>query len=222
MELLTRILLAIHVAAGTVALICAFVALAVKKGRKVHNVVGRIYFLAMMVIAATAIPVSIIRPNAMLFLVALFSSYMAYVGWRFGRQARLKVEAKPVVEWAMLAIAVIMIGYGFFTVFTETPMGWVVVAFGGIGLQFAIGDLQLRKSKLDFPNRIAARLQHMLGGTIATVTAVLVQQVVTRMDPNDPWAVAVWLAPTLVLTPTIFIWTRKVLTTKKAKLFGNS
>ena len=59
----------------------------------------------------------------------------------------------------------------------------------------------------------------MLGGTIATVTAVLVQQVVTRMQPGDPWAVAVWLAPTVIITPMIAIWSRKVLTTKKVSLF---
>ena len=220
MELLTRILLTCHVAAGTVSLICAFIAISVKKGRKVHNLVGRIYFIAMMGVALTSVPVAIIRPNAMLFLVALFSSYMAYVGWRFGRQSRLKTETKPIVEWAMVVVAVVMVGYGFFSVMTGTPMGWVVVAFGGIGLQFAITDLKVAKIKLDFANRMAAHLQHMLGGTIATVTAVLVQQVVTRMEAGNPWAVAVWLAPTVVITPMIAVWSRKVLTTKKAKLFS--
>lgn len=219
MELLTRILLILHVAAGSIALVCAFVAISVKKGRKVHNFVGRVYFLAMMGVAVTALPVALIRPNAMLFLIALFSSYMAFVGWRFGRQARLKVGSKPIVEWFMVITASVMVGYGLFQVFTGTPMGWVIVAFGGIGMQFAIGDLRLAKAKLDFANRMAAHLQHMLGGTIATVTAVLVQQVVTRMQPGDPWAVAVWLAPTVIITPMIAIWSRKVLTTKKVSLF---
>lgn len=220
MELITSILLAIHVASGGIALISASVAISVKKGRRVHNLVGRIYFIAMMGVAVTAVPVAIIRPNAMLFLVALFSSYMAYVGWRFGRQSRLKQETKPIVEWAMVVVAVIMVGYGLFSVITGTPMGWVVVAFGGIGLQFAITDLKVAKIKLDFANRIAAHLQHMLGGTIATVTAVLVQQVVTRMETGDPWAVAVWLAPTVIITPTIAMWSRQVLKTKKARLFN--
>ena len=220
MELLTRILLTIHVVAGSVALICAFIAISVKKGRKAHNLVGRTYFVAMMGVATTALPVAIIRPNAMLFLVALFSSYMAYIGWRFGRLARVKNQANPIVEWVMVIVAVIMVGYGLFSVITGTAMGWVVVAFGGIGLQFAITDLKVAKIKLDFANRITAHLQHMLGGTIATVTAVLVQQVVTRMEPSDPWAVAVWLAPTVVISPLIAVWSRKVLTTKKVKLFN--
>jgi ABC-type nitrate/sulfonate/bicarbonate transport system permease component len=60
----------------------------------------------------------------------------------------------------------------------------------------------------------------MLGGTIATVTAVLVQQVVSRMETGDPWAVAVWLAPTIVINPLIFVWSRKVLTSNKTKLFS--
>ena len=220
MELITRILLLAHVASGAVALISALIAISVKKGRRVHNLVGRIYFGAMLGVAITAIPVAIIRPNAMLFMLALFSSYMAYVGWRFGRQARLNTEGRPIVEWLMVLVGIAMEGWGFFEVVSGEPMGWALVAFGGIALQFAIQDIKVKKQKLDFANRMALHLQHMLGGTIATVTAVLVQQVVTKMEPGDPLAVAVWLAPTAIIMPTIFLWSRKVLTTKKAKLFG--
>ena len=220
MELLTRILLGLHVASGTIALICAFIAISVKKGKRNHNLVGRIYFGAMVGVAITALPVSIIRPNPMLFMLALFSSYMAYVGWRLGRQSRLNQAGKPIVEWLMVLVGIAMEAYGFFQVATETPMGWALVAFGGIALQFAITDLRTKKLKLEFAERIALHLQHMLGGTIATVTAVLVQQVVTRMEPGDPLAVAVWLAPTVIITPTIFLWSRKVLTTKKVRLWG--
>ena len=66
-----KLLLALHVAAGSVALLAAFAAISLKKGSPKHNLVGRVYFWAMMAVALTAIPVSIARPNLMLFFVAL-------------------------------------------------------------------------------------------------------------------------------------------------------
>jgi hypothetical protein len=174
----------------------------------------------MLSVAITAIPVAIIRPNAMLFMLALFSTYMAYVGWRFGREARLNTEGRPIVERLMVLVGSGMVAWGFLEVVSGEPMGWAQVAFGGIALQMAIQDLRVKRLKLEFANRIAAHLQHMLGGTIATVTAVLVQQVVSRMETGDPWAVAVWLAPTIVINPLIFVWSRKVLTSNKTKLFS--
>ena len=218
MDTFTKALLLCHVIAGSFALACAFVAISVRKGAKLHNLVGRIYFWSMMAIAITAIPVAIIRPNIMLFLVALFSSYMAYIGWRFGNRIRYMSARRPVVPILMLATGIFMIFTGLVQVFSGTPMGWALAAFGGIGLQFSITDIRVHGKELAFADRITMHLTHMLGGTIATVTAVLVQQVVPRMGAENPWAVAVWLAPTLVITPLIGIWATAVQKTKKAKL----
>lgn len=220
MEDLVRVLLVAHVASGTVALLAAFVAVSVTKGSRRHNRVGRIYFWAMMAVAVTAVPVSIARPNALLFLVALFSAYMAYAGWRLGKKARAIPSRLPVVEWAMLVVATGMIGYGVTMVFTGNPMGWALASFGGIGLQFAIEDIRDWRKNVTFPRRISRHLQHMLGGTIATITAVLVQQVVPQLGDGNPWAVVVWLAPTVVITPMIAVWSRHVIATGRTRILG--
>jgi uncharacterized membrane protein len=219
MEQITGLLLILHVAAGALALIAALVAISVRKGAKKHNLAGKTYFWSMMTVAATAIPVSIIRPNLMLFFVALFSSYMAYAGWRFGRKSRYLMNQPPFIEWAMLLVGLAMIGTGVMQVLDQTPMGWVLVAFGSIGLQFAVQDIRGWGKTEDFGTRISNHLSHMLGGTIATITAVLVQQVVPRLDPSSPFKVVVWLAPTVIITPLIIIWARKVKTTQKVRLF---
>lgn len=219
MEQLTRFLLIVHVAAGSLALLAAIFAISFRKGAKKHNLAGKTYFWSMMTVAATAIPVSILRPNLMLFFVALFSSYMAYAGWRFGRKSRYIMNRKPYVELAMLFVGLAMVVSGFLQVFTGTPMGWVLVAFGSIGIQFAVQDLRGWRKTVDFGTRISNHLSHMLGGTIATVTAVLVQQVVPRLEPTSPFKVIVWLAPTVMITPLIIIWARKVKATQKVRLF---
>lgn len=219
MEQATRFLLILHVAAGSIALLAAIFAISFRKGAKKHNLAGKTYFWSMMAVAATAIPVSILRPNLMLFFVALFSSYMAYAGWRFGRKFRYVMNRKPYVEWVMLLVGIAMVVSGLIQVFTGTSMGWVLVAFGFIGLQFAVQDLRGWAKSEDFGTRISNHLSHMLGGTIATVTAVLVQQVVPRLEPTSPFKVIVWLAPTLIITPLIIIWAKKVKSTQKVRLF---
>jgi uncharacterized membrane protein len=219
MEQLTRFLLILHVVAGSLALLAAIFAISFRKGARKHNFAGKTYFWSMMAVAATALPVSILRPNPMLFFVALFSSYMAYAGWRFGRNSRYILKRKPYVEWGMLLVGLAMIISGLLEVFAGGSMGWVLVAFGAIGLQFAVQDLRGWGKAEDFGTRISNHLSHMLGGTIATVTAVLVQQVVPRLDPSSSFKVIVWLAPTVIITPLIIIWARKVKATQKVRLF---
>ena len=219
MEQLTRFLLILHVAAGSLALLSAIFAISFRKGAKKHNLAGKTYFWSMMAVAATALPVSILHPNLMLFFVAIFSSYMAYAGWRFGRKARYIMKRKPYVEWTMLLVGLAMFGSGVVQVLTGTPMGWVLVAFGFIGLQFAVQDIRGWGRTEDFGTRISNHLSHMLGGTIATITAVLVQQVVPRLESTSPFKVIVWLAPTVIITPLIVIWARKVKATQKVRLF---
>jgi hypothetical protein len=221
LELLTRFLLILHVAAGSLALLAAIFAISLRKGARKHNLAGKTYFCCMMAVAATAIPVSLLRPNLMLFFVALFSAYMAYAGWRFGHKSRFVMKRKPYVEWTMLGVGVAMVVSGLVEVLTGTPMGWVLVAFGSIGLQFAVQDLRGWGKTEDFGTRISNHLSHMLGGTIATITAVLVQQVVPRLEPTSPFKVFVWLAPTVIITPLIVIWARKVKVTQKVRLFAS-
>jgi len=56
---------------------------------------------------------------------------------------------------------------------------------------------------------IARHLTNMMAGTIATVTAVLVVNVAT-----DPVWIA-WIAPTVVITPFIFYWNKRTLSTSQ-------
>ena len=221
MQTLTQVLLFLHVLAGSFALLAALFAISLRKGASKHNFAGRIYFWSMMTVAATALPVSVLRPNLMLFFVALFSSYMAYAGWRFGKKARYIMNRRPFVEWAMLLVGIAMVSSGAIQVFTSNPMGWVLVAFGAIGLQFGIQDVRGWGKTEDFGTRISNHLSHMLGGTIATITAVLVQQVVPRLDAASPFKVVVWLAPTVIITPLIVVWARKVQSTQKVRLFAS-
>ena len=58
------------------------------KGQKLHILSGRTYFWGMAIIFLTAIPMSIVSANIFLFLVAIFSFYLAYWGPRFARNRK--------------------------------------------------------------------------------------------------------------------------------------
>ena len=67
------------------ALAGAVLALYGKKGGKLHIASGRLYFWSMLVLFLTAIPMSVINSNVFLFLIAIFSFYLAFAGLQFGR-----------------------------------------------------------------------------------------------------------------------------------------
>ena len=83
-----QILLPIHILAGTIALLCAAMAVSSEKGKKLHVLSGRTYFWCMVAIFLTAIPMSIITSNIFLFLIAIFSFYLAFAGMRFARNRK--------------------------------------------------------------------------------------------------------------------------------------
>ncbi len=72
-----QVLLPIHILAGTIALIGAALAVSSEKGKKLHILSGKTYFLSMVAIFLTAIPMSILNsdiffPNSYIFFLPSF------------------------------------------------------------------------------------------------------------------------------------------------------
>ena len=82
------ILLTIHIAAGSIALLTAVVAIITAKGGRYHVLAGRVYAIAMTVIFLTALPLAILGASVFLLLIAVFSFYLVFAGWRFARNRR--------------------------------------------------------------------------------------------------------------------------------------
>ena len=71
-----------HIASGFVASFVAPLALVSAKGGRTHRRWGRVYFWSMAVVAATALFLSVYRPNYFLAFVSVFSFYLAFRGYR--------------------------------------------------------------------------------------------------------------------------------------------
>jgi hypothetical protein len=91
-----RLLLAFHIAAGATALIAAVGALGTLKGGRWHVRAGRMFVVAMLVVFLTAVPMTLLRPNLFLFLVAVFSVYLVLTGWL---RARNRSGVPTAAEW---------------------------------------------------------------------------------------------------------------------------
>ena len=204
--MLNLVLLTIHIAAGSTALLAAPVALVTAKGGPHHIKVGRVYALAMTIVFVTSVPLALLGASIFLLFIAFFSFYMVFAGWRFARNRRGSPQP---VDWAAVAImALTGLAMWVYAVLLsrEGNSQWVTLTlFGVIAFGLSGADaLFFQAKQVSTRSRISRHLTNMLAGTIATVTAVLV----VNVDTNPVWLA--WILPTLAITPLIIWWNFRV------------
>ena len=205
--MIALILLVIHIAAGSVALLTAFVALVTAKGGVIHVRAGRVYAIGMTLIFLTAIPLAVLGASIFLLLIAVFSFYLVFAGWRFARNRSRRPQS---VDWVAAAIMGLtglgMWGYAVVLALSDASNWVTLVAFGFIAVALSVADglffNQGRAGKRrPAPHlRIQRHLTNMMAGTISTITAVMV----VNVSMNPVWVP--WLLPTIVITPLIIWW----------------
>ena len=204
--MLGTILLVIHIAAGSVALTTALLSLATAKGGVNHVRAGRVYAVAMALVCGAALPLAILGADAILSLIAVFSFYLVFAGWRFARNRSGRPQP---VDWVAAAVMGLtglgMWGYGA-ALFLQGNSQWVTMAlFGTIAAALSAADVRFHRARRGSgKRRIARHLTNMLAGTIATITAV----VVVNVDTRPVWLA--WTLPTIVITPLIVWWNVRV------------
>lgn len=210
MALLEGAVLGVHIVAGFLALAAGGGALLTEKGGHRHRLLGRTYVYAMAVVSGTALGLLAIdwtRSRVLLGLVAVFSFYFAFSGYRVLSRKR-PVDEPGRVDWAATvllgATGVALLGMGGWFLADGIDFGTVAVVFGGIALVFTGNDVrQFRATDVDPRAWFFAHLQRMGGAYIATVTAFVTVNV-TFLP-----AVVVWLTPTVVGTVGIWYVSRK-------------
>ena len=202
-----EVLLLLHITVGTIALLCAALAVSSEKGKKIHVLSGGTYFWSMVAIFLTAIPMSIMNSNIFLFLIAVFSFYLAFAGMRFARNRK---GIATTLDWIAVSL-MILSGLGMWILatiyFTDDNSQYIVLlVFGFLAVFLGHDDYKTHKNKkATGKERIAKHLTNMMGGTIAVITAVLV--VNPPSDPEWVW----WVLPTALIVPVIFWWNARVL-----------
>jgi hypothetical protein len=198
-----------HIGAGVLAVLAGLVALGTKKGGLAHRRAGTGFVASMAAVAATAIvlyPLGPTRFRLILALIALFSFYLVFSGYRVLTGGLSTNEAAP-IDWIGVAVVLLAGGgllvAGLLWALRGQAFGPVFLAFGAIGTAFGGLDARRFRSEETSGPRIVLHLQRMLAGYIAAISAVSAVNL-TALPPYVSW-----LWPTVVGTPLIYWWSRR-------------
>lgn len=198
----------VHVAAGAVAVLAGVGALLTTKGGRRHRRAGRVFVASMGGVVATTFALVAFDPTSfrmILTLVAVFSGYLAFSGYRALSRGR-PANAARTVDWVAAGTVVLAcLGLGAWGVgwlLDGRTFGVVMGVFGGIGVAF--GTMDVRSFRADGSGeRVVSHLQRMLGAFVATVSAV------SAVNLAPVVGVAAWLWPTVVGVPLIAYWSKE-------------
>jgi len=208
MPTLETVTLWLHVAAGAVALLAGAAALVTEKGSLRHRRAGKGFVASMAVVVGTVFPLLALDPTpfrAFLALVATFSGYLAFSGYRVLSRKR-PADGPAAVDWlgaaAVLVACLALGGWGVARLAAGDPFGVVMATFGAIGLAFGATDVRAFRAE-GGGEWMVVHLQRMVAAFVATVSAV------SAVNLTDALGVVAWLWPTAAFVPLIAYWSRK-------------
>jgi uncharacterized membrane protein len=204
-----KMFLSIHITAGAMSFLLAPVALATAKGGKQHKRWGMVYLWSMGVVAATAVPMAFFFPVRFLALVAVFSFYFAFSGYRVLRLKDLPRggRAKP-IDWiagiVTFGTSALLAWLSWFRPHSIEVIPLVGVAFGFIGMRGSVMQLLsfVRKPK-EKMFWWYTHLGNFIGSYIAAWSAFSVVTLSNLI--GNHWYV--WLWPVMLGVPAIVVTT---------------
>jgi uncharacterized membrane protein len=194
----------LHIACGMIALFVAPAAMLTVKGGLAHRRWGKIYFWMMAAVALTAMAMALYRPIIFLALLAIFSFYFAFRGYR----SILQKRGAKTIDWiaALLSfggsLGLVVLGVHP-AAGVPLPAPVVSITFGILGGIIAGSDMwRFLRPPADRNVWWYSHMAGMLASYIATVSAFSV------VNFHFLPLVVRWLWPSLLGTPAIFIWIR--------------
>lgn len=212
METIITVSRIIHIAAGTLALLCGLGAILSRKKIKRHRPFGLIYFWCMTVIFVTSFYLSIYRGNLFLLFIGIFTFHASYTALRSLKLKELHLGQKPLTRDWLIEIFNISANLGligialFYITHGNAQFGIISVVFGMIGLRGSFSNIKRLRGKIKMANYwLITHISGMLASYIGAVTAFTVN--------NSRWLrlpdVVLWLGPSVVLVPFIIYETNK-------------
>lgn len=240
MHALYRVLLLFHVAAGFTGLVAFWIPLFAPKGGRVHIRAGTVFMICAYVVAGTALAIALLtlaspfgthpeaRPEdparidaalTQLRFLEAFLGYLAIVtfatvwhgvrvmrSWRERASIGTPLHTAVGVITVLAGAGVLVMGLTF-----DQEARWILLALSPIG--FIVGSGMLRYARGERKDRMAHWYEHlgsMLAGGIAfhTAFAVFGIQRFIEYDLSGIVGLLPWIAPTIVGTIAITILTR--------------
>jgi uncharacterized membrane protein len=210
-----RMILALHIAGGSAALISMFVPMLTRKGGTVHRRAGWIFVAGMSITSITALVLAGARMATasnpasqrfamFLFYIAILTAAGVSTGIRVLRVRRAGRGHMP--SWWDVGMSSLLVATALgMLIFALVTKVWLFAVFSLVGLVSGAGQLAywLRAPA----HRMQWWFEHMggmLGSSIAATTAFLVVNADGLGAARD--SIVVWLAPTIVGAPVIAAW----------------
>ncbi|HRI21916.1 MAG TPA: hypothetical protein PLA68_13235 [Panacibacter sp.] len=225
MQQLFNVLIILHIAGGTLGLLCGTIAASVIKGKKAHILNGKLFSIGMLTAAVSALIISNLpgHENLFLFAVGGFTFYMVTTGYRIAwlkRNNAGRPKTFTGVDYGLFAFGVC---FSLFLLFMSikglmdgNTFSLVPGIFGLVCLNFARMDYKLFSGKETIKQFwITSHITRMMGALIASYTAFLVVNVQIQMQ----WIL--WLLPSAAGGILISRFLKKFAPKKSAKSVYN-
>ena len=204
-----KLFLLVHIAAGFGTFVLAPIALATAKGGKQHKRWGMVYLWCMGIVAATALPMAFFRPILFLALVAVFSFYAAFAGYRILHLKDLvRGGSAQAIDWIAAIVtfcsSAVLAFLGAFHADKIQVIPIVGIAFGFLGMRLAYSQM---KTFIKKPTeKMFWWYDHLglfIGSYIASWSAF--SAVTLPQFLGNHWYV--WLWPSIIGVPAIILTT---------------
>lgn len=198
----------IHVISGILIALTGLLQIILKKGGKLHHVIGTIYFLSWPVVVVTGW----ILGSFLIAMLGALGFYMAYTGYRFGRLRNTKLNIfDQIVIVSAVFFAVGILGFGIHLLLTKKFVFGAILLFFGIIFSFiSVNDINGYIRNKNNRNLSGHPLEwffehytRMYISYIAAMTAFTVIQ-----NPFPFFVALNWTLPTVIGTVIIILTSR--------------
>ena len=191
------LVLTIHIIAGFTALISGPFTMVLLNNKRFHSIISDIFFAAMTVVCATAIALFFLGSQLFLLLIAIFSYYFVFSGYRAFRRKNIALKQYTYLDWfvvlGLLLSGIVMIVLGL------TKKSLLSSIFGSLACFIAISDIYVsNKNKETSTAWLERHIDNFMGSYMATVTAFSVTNFYFL-----PQMVS-WLWPTVIGVPALY------------------
>jgi len=210
MTALKTLLLVLHISGGMLGLITGMINMINRKGGKLHKLIGKLYVTGMFVATISGMFLAFIGENQFLFLIGVFSFYLAFSGYR--TLSHRKPDDYRFVDKSVAFLtgvfAMVMIVTGVFNFSTgNLVINPVLLIFGVVCLIYGWGDLLIfigkRETKHPKYHWFFNHIVRMIASYISAVTAFLV----VNLTVGPP--LLIWLGPSVLGSVAITLFIRK-------------
>jgi uncharacterized membrane protein len=205
-------LLVFHISAGIVALLSGAAAMSFRKGSRGHVVVGRVFVISMLSLAAAGAYMAFRKSQTGNFMGGVMTFYLVATAWA---TVRRRDGETRIFDWGALAVALafgaiaVTLGLQALHHQTEYPPA-VYFIWGSVALLSAAGDVRVlaRRGVFSGRQRIVRHLWRMcIALFIASGSFLLGQQ---QVFPAAWRGAPVWFVPALLPLVLMIFWLVRV------------